>query len=108
MLWVQRSWNQFLGDESDYDAVETAVLQPTTSRAQCKPVPVLKTSTVGCVEGDEILVETGASRGYILVRVSEHCEAEALNWLEKVVFVRMAWNSGQDEGEEENSGQRTE
>ena len=108
MLWVQRSWNQFLGDESDYDAVETGVLQPTTSRAQCKPVPVLKTSTVGCEEGDEILVETGASRGYILVRVSEHCEAEALNWLEKVVFVRMAWNSGQDEGEEENSGQRTE
>ena len=66
-FWFQRFWNQVLGDESDYDAVETAVPQPTTSRVQCIPAPVLKTSTVGCAEGDEILVETGASLGYIFL-----------------------------------------
>ena len=87
-FWFERFWNQVPGDELNCAAVETAVLQLTTTRVQCKPAPVLKTSTVGCAEGDEILVERGASLGSILVRVSGHCEAEALNWPEKVVFVR--------------------
>ena len=66
-FWFQRFWNQVLGDESNYDAVETAVLQPTTSRAQCKRA--LPTSTSGCAESEEIRVERGTSPGGILLRV---------------------------------------
>ena len=57
VFWVQRFWNQFPGDGSNYDAVEAAVLQPTTNRVPCKLIPVLKASTVGIAEGDEILVD---------------------------------------------------
>src|SRR5262245_37424985 len=71
VFWVQRFWNQSPGDESDYDVVETAVLQPTTNRVQCKPVPVLITSTVGCAKGDEISVDKCTSLGWFLVRVLE-------------------------------------
>jgi len=71
VFWVQRFWNQSPGDESDYDVVETAVLQPTTNRVQCKPVPVLENSTSECAEGDEILADRGTSLGWFLVRVLE-------------------------------------